>query len=52
LEWTDSGPLVTPLRWHGSSDLRATVEANAMAFFPAGDATYPTGQIVDVFSWE
>jgi len=52
LEWDDSGPRVTPVPWHGSSDLQATVDANAMACFPAGEATYPAGESIDVIGWD
>ncbi|MDP7274115.1 MAG: molybdopterin molybdotransferase MoeA [Planctomycetaceae bacterium] len=45
------GPHVTPISWHGSSDLRSTTDANAMIFFPAGDRSYKTGEWVDVFGW-
>lgn len=41
-----ASPLVTPLRWAGSADLRALVDANALLIFPAGDATYPAREPV------
>jgi molybdopterin molybdotransferase len=50
-EWSDSGPVVELVRWVGSADLCATVEANGMALFPEGDRTYPAGTLIDVFSW-
>ncbi len=40
--------VVAPLQWRGSADLRATVDANALIHFPAGDRTYPAEQTVDV----
>lgn len=52
LEMTVSGAVVDMVNWHGSADLRSTVEANAMALFPAGDKKYAAGDIVDVFSWD
>ena len=52
LEWNESGPAATPVKWHGSSDLRATVEANAMVLFPAGDRTFQPGEIVEIFRWD
>lgn len=52
VEWTESGPVVSPVRWHGSADLRATVEANGTVLFPAGDRQYQTGDAVDVFVWD
>lgn len=48
----DDGPLVRPLVWHGSSDLQSTVNANAMAVFPAGDYSYAAGDFVDVVEWK
>ncbi len=50
--WDGSGLSVTPVRWHGSSDLQATVDANAMAVFPGGDRTYSAGEPVDVILWD
>jgi molybdopterin molybdotransferase len=37
--------------WVGSSDLRATVDANALAVFPEGDTTYKAGTWIDVIPW-
>ena len=51
IEWHPNGPTVTAVPWVGSSDLRATVAANSMALFPAGDQTYKTDSIVDVITW-
>jgi molybdopterin molybdotransferase len=42
---------VRPVRWQGSADLRATVEANALAYFPAGERIWPVGAVVDVLPW-
>ena len=50
-EWGDSGAVVEPVKWVGSADLSATVEANAMVLFPEGDLMYQTGTIVDVLLW-
>jgi molybdopterin molybdotransferase len=50
--WDGSGLSVAPIRWHGSSDLQATVDANAMAVFPGGDRTYSAGESVDVILWD
>ncbi|MGE3314174.1 MAG: gephyrin-like molybdotransferase Glp [Planctomycetaceae bacterium] len=52
LEWTESGPTVTPLPWHGSSDLQATIDANAMALFDAGDREWKTGEQVNAILWD
>lgn len=51
LDWLESGPAVTPIVWQGSSDLKATVEANAMVLLPEGEKTYESGDILDVFVW-
>jgi molybdopterin molybdotransferase len=51
LEWCVDGPVVTAVPWVGSSDLRATVAANAMAIFPTGDQTYEAGCTIDVIAW-
>lgn len=51
LAWSEAGPTVRPVAWHGSSDLCGTLEANAMALFPAGDAAYEEGAIVETFRW-
>ncbi len=52
LDWDDSGPVVCPVRWQGSADLWSTVEANAMALFPAGGKTHQPGEVIDVILWE
>ncbi len=51
LEWQLDGPKVTAVPWVGSSDMRATVAANAMALFPVGDRTYATGDVIEVIAW-
>lgn len=51
LEWTPDGPTVQIVDWIGSSDLRATVDANCMALLPAGDRTWQPGERLDVFPW-
>ena len=51
IEWHESGPTVTAVPWVGSSDLRATVAANSMALFPAGDQAYEAGSVVEVIVW-
>jgi molybdopterin molybdotransferase len=50
-EWTETGGVVEPVKWVGSADLSATVEANAMVLFPDGDQSYAAGTLVDVFLW-
>jgi molybdopterin molybdotransferase len=51
LEWLPTGPTVHAVDWIGSSDLRATVDANAMVYFPPGERTFAAGEIVDVYPW-
>jgi molybdopterin molybdotransferase len=41
-------PLVAPLRWAGSADLRGLVDANALIVFPAGDRSYSANETVAV----
>ena len=40
---------VTPLAWKGSADQRTLSEANALAFFEAGNQLYPNGEEISVF---
>lgn len=51
LEWTTEGARVTPVGWKGSSDIRSTVEADAMVLFPPGERTYQAGDEVAVYPW-
>jgi molybdopterin molybdotransferase len=44
-------PTVSLVPWMGSADLRATVDADCMAVFPAGDTTYKPGTEIDVIPW-
>jgi molybdopterin molybdotransferase len=37
-----------PVRWQGSADLRGLCTANALVPFPAGDKTWPKGDVFDV----
>jgi molybdopterin molybdotransferase len=50
--WDRGGLRVEAVPWHGSSDLQATIDANAMAVFPGGEATYSVGDAVDVILWD
>lgn len=50
-ELTDAGAVVEPVKWVGSADLCATVEANAMVLFPDGGRMYPAGTGLDVYMW-
>ena len=52
LEHTADARLVTTaIAWQGSADLRATVNANSLTLFPAGDREWQTGEVVDVLDW-
>ncbi len=51
LSWSEEGTRVKLIPWMGSADLRATVDAGAMAVFPAGETTYPAGTWIDVIPW-
>jgi molybdopterin molybdotransferase len=49
--WTDDGPTVRIVDWMGSSDLCATVDANCMAYFPAGNRIWCAGERLPVLPW-
>lgn len=51
LTWTPTGPVVTLVPWHGSSDLCGTVAANAMALLPGIARQYAVGDCLDTFAW-
>jgi molybdopterin molybdotransferase len=51
LTWTDAGPEISLVPWHGSSDLQATVTANAMAFVPGEARTYQSGECLPTTPW-
>lgn len=51
LAWESDGPTVRVVDWLGSADLRATVDANALAVFPAGDRLFAAGEVLDVIPW-
>ncbi len=51
LSWSEEGPRIKLIPWMGSADLRATVDANSMAVFAAGETTYPAGTWIDVIPW-
>jgi molybdopterin molybdotransferase len=48
LDTADGRPVVAPVAWQGSADLRAFAEANALVHFPEGDRHFPAGQEVEV----
>ncbi|MBC7967496.1 MAG: molybdopterin molybdotransferase MoeA [Fuerstia sp.] len=43
--------LVRPVAWNGSSDLKATVEANGMALMTSIHGGYTAGELVPVWFW-
>lgn len=50
-DWTAEGPIVSIVDWIGSSDLCATVDANCMALFPAGDREWVAGEMLEIIPW-
>jgi molybdopterin molybdotransferase len=48
---SETGFKVEPVKWAGSADLCATVEANAMALFPGEEQLYEAGTLLDVYLW-
>ena len=42
---------VRPVQWNGSSDLKATVEANGMALLSSAHGPYAAGETVPVWLW-
>jgi molybdopterin molybdotransferase len=50
-DWSPEGPGVTLMKWHGSSDLQSTRNANAMAVFPAEPREYSRGDLIDIILW-
>ncbi len=51
LTWTATGPEVALVPWHGSSDLQATVTANAMAFVTGEARDYHPGELLPTTPW-
>ncbi len=47
----DGQILVRPIAWNGSSDLKATVEANGMALLSSAHGPYTAGDLVPVWFW-
>jgi len=48
---TPHGLTARLVKWQGSSDLRATVDANGMVFLPPGERTYTSQDIVQAYEW-
>lgn len=51
LTWSPQGPTVTLVPWHGSSDLCATVAANAMAFLSGEARQLHAGDTLETIAW-
>jgi molybdopterin molybdotransferase len=51
VEWTVDGPTVQLMKWHGSSDLQSTVDADAMVVFPPEPKKYSQNDRVEVVLW-
>jgi len=51
LSWSATGLTARLVTWHGSSDLRATVDGNGMVLLPTGEREYQAGDTVDAFWW-
>jgi molybdopterin molybdotransferase len=51
LRWTSSGPEITLVKWHGSSDLQAMGHANAMAFVTGEAKVYAAGDALPTIPW-
>lgn len=52
VDWTVDGPLVRLMKWHGSSDLQSTVDADAMVVFPPEPKEYSINDRVEVILWD
>jgi molybdopterin molybdotransferase len=51
LSWTPTGLSARLVTWHGSADLRATVEGNGMVLLPTGEREYQAGEEVAAYWW-
>lgn len=51
LSESDGELTVRLMNWHGSADLQSTVDANAMAVFPALPRDYTERELIDVIRW-
>ncbi|NQV28390.1 MAG: molybdopterin molybdotransferase MoeA [Rhodopirellula sp.] len=52
VDWTADGPMVRLMKWHGSSDLQSTVDADAMVVFPPEPKEYAVNDRVEVILWD
>lgn len=51
LTWSEAGPVVALVPWHGSSDLCGTVAANAMVYLSGEPRQYDTGAVLETYPW-
>jgi molybdopterin molybdotransferase len=51
LEWTQTGLFARIGPWHGSADLRSTVDTQGLAVFPPGETEFRAGDRIDVMPW-
>lgn len=45
------GKRLVPLDWAGSADLSTVAKTDGFAVFPAGDADYPVGTLIEYLAW-
>lgn len=51
LEWTQNGLFARIGAWHGSADLRSTVDTQGLAVFRPGETEFQVGERIDVIPW-
>jgi molybdopterin molybdotransferase len=51
LEWTQRGLIARIGAWHGSADLRSTVDTQGLAVFQPGETEFHAGDWIDVILW-
>jgi molybdopterin molybdotransferase len=51
LEWTQNGLFARIGTWHGSADLRSTVDTQGLAVFAPGETEFQTGDRIAVIPW-
>ena len=51
VQWNSNGPLVEPLKSHGSADLIAGIGADGVIFVPVNAGEIPAGSLVEFRPW-
>lgn len=51
LTWSETGPVVALVPWHGSSDLCGTVAANGMVYLSGEPRQYEAGAVLETYPW-